>query len=427
MDLPMGEDLYESFIHYQRRVIEELDALAEEYQFNTIDATRSIDDISEELCAARLPPAAGRAAVGPSAGGALILASTAAAASRHESDREGLLERLAGAARRVRRRADADAVHDLRVAARQFEAALDLWRGTLRRRPARRARRALRELRRSLGPAREARASLALLNERAPHLSPEGRGVALQVMAGAQGRIERLDERAARLCGRGNTARLLRRIEQAWPGSMAAPRASATWLERAGARIGVRRARAEAALREAQAAPTDDAPPLGPGGGQALALLGRAPRGGEAGGTGSGTRSAQGHPGRPGADPGPARAAGARRPHDRAARALGPARGPPRAARGAGTPRGRTCRAHGRVPERSSIRRSRSRSGPAVPARARRALTRSSVTRAPCAYARCPARGPAARVAGSSSWPLPASPSRRAGACGPRPARPSSA
>ena len=50
MDLPMGEDLYESFIHYQQRVIDELDALAEEYSFNTIDATRSIDDISGELC-----------------------------------------------------------------------------------------------------------------------------------------------------------------------------------------------------------------------------------------------------------------------------------------------------------------------------------------------------------------------------------------
>lgn len=50
MDLPMGEDLYDSFIHYQRRVIEELDLLAREYQFHTIDATRHVDEISEELC-----------------------------------------------------------------------------------------------------------------------------------------------------------------------------------------------------------------------------------------------------------------------------------------------------------------------------------------------------------------------------------------
>jgi dTMP kinase len=51
MDLPMGEDLYESFINYQKRVIEELDALAREYDFNTFDARRPVNEISEELCA----------------------------------------------------------------------------------------------------------------------------------------------------------------------------------------------------------------------------------------------------------------------------------------------------------------------------------------------------------------------------------------
>lgn len=50
MDLPMGEDLYDSFIHYQSKVIAELDQLAREYQFHTIDATRSVDSISRELC-----------------------------------------------------------------------------------------------------------------------------------------------------------------------------------------------------------------------------------------------------------------------------------------------------------------------------------------------------------------------------------------
>jgi dTMP kinase len=51
MDLPMGEDLYESFMNYQRRVIEELDGLSREFDFHTIDATRPMEDISEELCA----------------------------------------------------------------------------------------------------------------------------------------------------------------------------------------------------------------------------------------------------------------------------------------------------------------------------------------------------------------------------------------
>lgn len=50
MDLPMGEDLYESFVNYQRRLIHELDSLAHEYAFTTIDATRKVDDISDELC-----------------------------------------------------------------------------------------------------------------------------------------------------------------------------------------------------------------------------------------------------------------------------------------------------------------------------------------------------------------------------------------
>lgn len=50
MDLPMGEDLYESFMNYQRRVIEELDGLSREFDFRTIDATRPLEDISAELC-----------------------------------------------------------------------------------------------------------------------------------------------------------------------------------------------------------------------------------------------------------------------------------------------------------------------------------------------------------------------------------------
>jgi dTMP kinase len=50
MDLPMGEDLYESFIQYQQKVITELDTLSTEYAFQTIDATRPVGDISEDLC-----------------------------------------------------------------------------------------------------------------------------------------------------------------------------------------------------------------------------------------------------------------------------------------------------------------------------------------------------------------------------------------
>ena len=51
MDMPMGEDLYDSFINYQSRIIHELDGLARDYGFHTLDATRDVDDISDELCA----------------------------------------------------------------------------------------------------------------------------------------------------------------------------------------------------------------------------------------------------------------------------------------------------------------------------------------------------------------------------------------
>jgi dTMP kinase len=57
LDMPMGEDLYDSFVNYQRRMIRELDALSSENAFTTLDATRKVDDLSDELCdrvAARL-------------------------------------------------------------------------------------------------------------------------------------------------------------------------------------------------------------------------------------------------------------------------------------------------------------------------------------------------------------------------------------
>lgn len=51
MDVPMGEDLYDSFVHYQSRIIRELDGLARDYQFHTLDATRGVGDLTDELCA----------------------------------------------------------------------------------------------------------------------------------------------------------------------------------------------------------------------------------------------------------------------------------------------------------------------------------------------------------------------------------------
>jgi dTMP kinase len=43
MDISMGVDLYDSFVHYQARVIEELDRLSAEYGFENVDATQPVD------------------------------------------------------------------------------------------------------------------------------------------------------------------------------------------------------------------------------------------------------------------------------------------------------------------------------------------------------------------------------------------------
>jgi dTMP kinase len=49
MDLPMGQDLFDSFVNYQTRVIAELDALSAEYAFETLDATRPVEETAHDL------------------------------------------------------------------------------------------------------------------------------------------------------------------------------------------------------------------------------------------------------------------------------------------------------------------------------------------------------------------------------------------
>jgi len=49
MDIPMGDDLYESFVNYQQRMIAELDSLGREYGFETLDATRPVDEVAGAL------------------------------------------------------------------------------------------------------------------------------------------------------------------------------------------------------------------------------------------------------------------------------------------------------------------------------------------------------------------------------------------
>ena len=49
MDSRFGRDMYDSFCRYQTRLIRVFDRLAEPYQFHVIDASRSADEVFEDL------------------------------------------------------------------------------------------------------------------------------------------------------------------------------------------------------------------------------------------------------------------------------------------------------------------------------------------------------------------------------------------
>ncbi len=49
MHLRLGSDIFDSFRRYQTRLIREYDRMADEFSFVTIDATRTIDEIQEDL------------------------------------------------------------------------------------------------------------------------------------------------------------------------------------------------------------------------------------------------------------------------------------------------------------------------------------------------------------------------------------------
>ena len=49
MDLHLGEDMYDSFLEYQQRLLKEFDSMAETYGFEVIDASRSIEEVFDDL------------------------------------------------------------------------------------------------------------------------------------------------------------------------------------------------------------------------------------------------------------------------------------------------------------------------------------------------------------------------------------------
>ena len=55
MDMRLGADLFESFVGYQSRLLEQFDAMSEEYGFEVIDASQPVERIVEQLKESVLP------------------------------------------------------------------------------------------------------------------------------------------------------------------------------------------------------------------------------------------------------------------------------------------------------------------------------------------------------------------------------------
>ncbi len=49
MDIHCADNLYDSFCVYQSKLIEQFDRMAEEFNFITVDATRSVQEVNEDL------------------------------------------------------------------------------------------------------------------------------------------------------------------------------------------------------------------------------------------------------------------------------------------------------------------------------------------------------------------------------------------
>src|SRR5437763_9926296 len=49
MDMRLGADLFESFVNYQARLLEQFDAMTREYGFQVLDAGQPVDQLAEQL------------------------------------------------------------------------------------------------------------------------------------------------------------------------------------------------------------------------------------------------------------------------------------------------------------------------------------------------------------------------------------------
>ncbi|HEX6482159.1 MAG TPA: thymidylate kinase [Ktedonobacteraceae bacterium] len=55
MDMRLGADLFESFVNYQTRLLEQFDVMQEEYGFQAIDASLPVEQIAEQFKQSVLP------------------------------------------------------------------------------------------------------------------------------------------------------------------------------------------------------------------------------------------------------------------------------------------------------------------------------------------------------------------------------------
>jgi dTMP kinase len=49
MDMRLGEDLFDSFVNYQTRLLAQFDSMAQEYGFEVIDASHPVERIAQQL------------------------------------------------------------------------------------------------------------------------------------------------------------------------------------------------------------------------------------------------------------------------------------------------------------------------------------------------------------------------------------------
>ena len=172
-----------------------------------------------------------------------------------------LARRFERAARRVRWQSDSEGIHDTRVSGRRLEAALDLLRGLVPARARRRARRAVRAIRRALGPARECQVNAALLAQRLHAPATPAPPATASLLARLERRRVRRERRAASACSRARVARAMRRLRRALDSRATREPEflAAEWLAGARRRAEARSSVAWSVLRGALASGDDDA------------------------------------------------------------------------------------------------------------------------------------------------------------------------